>query len=30
MTDENFPASAFEERGYTTVFSGQPTIMGWL
>ena len=28
MTDENFPASAFEEIGYTAVFSGQPTYNG--
>ena len=28
MTDENFPARAFEEIGYTAVFSGQPTYNG--
>tara|TARA_B100000029_G_scaffold504064_1_gene582228 strand:- start:11823 stop:12593 length:771 start_codon:yes stop_codon:yes gene_type:complete len=28
MTDEHFPLSAFEEIGYTAVFSGQPTYNG--
>ena len=28
LTDENFPASAFEDLGYKAVFSGQPTYNG--
>ena len=28
LTDENFPVSVFEDLGYRTVFSGQPTYNG--